>query len=89
MGYNDKEIQITTQLSYINFSNDSIDDYYKDNNEYPTLKYLLNNNESMLEEFYKMFYLGNLPEDAENNFAYQATEKLNKERAMLSDTLCW
>lgn len=58
MGYNDKEIQITTQLSYINFSNDSIDEYYKDNNEYPTLKYLLNNNESMLEEFYKMFYLG-------------------------------
>ncbi|MGN0581225.1 MAG: hypothetical protein ACI4KB_00830 [Oscillospiraceae bacterium] len=32
-----------------------------------------------------MFYLGNLPEDAENNFAYQATEKLNKERRRIAE----
>ena len=89
MSYTDKEIQLATQISYINISNYMIESYKKVNNDYPTLREILIQNENgIVEEFYKMFYLGNLPEDAENNFAYQATEKLNKKRTMLSDTLC-
>ncbi|MDO5151232.1 MAG: DUF2974 domain-containing protein, partial [Oscillospiraceae bacterium] len=84
MSYTDKEIQITAQISYINISKNDIYKYFEKNNEYPTLKYLLNNNESMLEEFYKMFYLGYSEEESSEGIDYVLTEKLNKERERIA-----
>lgn len=48
MTYNDKEIQIAAQISYITITEDMINDYINDHGDYPTLKYLLNKNEKML-----------------------------------------
>ncbi len=37
MNYTDKEIQIATQISYINISNDYVNEYYNNHHDYPTL----------------------------------------------------
>jgi hypothetical protein len=37
MNYTDKEIQIATQISYINISSDYLKLYYKEHEKYPTL----------------------------------------------------
>lgn len=84
MTYNDKEIQIAAQISYITITEDMINDYINDHGDYPTLKYLLNKNEKMLEVFYKMFFLGYTEEKANDEFAYKVTEKLNKEREKIA-----
>ncbi len=37
MNYTDKEIQIAPQISYINISNDYVNEYYNNHHDYPTL----------------------------------------------------
>ncbi len=47
MNYTDKEIQIATQISYINILDDYITEYHNDNNgDYPTIVeiFIENNN---------------------------------------------
>ena len=46
MNYNDKEIQIAAQMSYITITEKMVEDYHDLYKEYPTLKYLLNPNYS-------------------------------------------
>ena len=84
MNYNDKEIQIAAQMSYITITEKMVEDYHDLYKEYPTLKYLLNNAEGKLEDFYKMFFLGYTEEKANDEFAYKVTEKLNKEREKIA-----
>ncbi|MBR4343536.1 MAG: DUF2974 domain-containing protein, partial [Lachnospiraceae bacterium] len=85
MNYTDKEIQIATQIAYINISESYIDDYKKKNGEAPTLGEILRDKTvNFLDEFYKMFYLGYSEEEAQNNEFYKMTENLNVEREMIA-----
>ncbi len=46
VNYTDKEIQIVTQISYINIDTEYISKYYRDYHDYPTLAeiFIENNN---------------------------------------------
>jgi len=84
MNYTDKEIQIATQISYINIDAEYISKYYRDYHDYPTLAEVLRDNPKILEEFYKMFYLGYNPAEANGKFDYISTKALNEERERIA-----
>ena len=42
MSYTDKEMQVSTQIAYMNITQDQINEYLKDHNgEYPTIQEIL------------------------------------------------
>jgi len=85
MNYTDKEIQIATQISYINISKNFIEEFYNENHRNPTVSEALRADPNgCLETFYEMFYLGYSEEEAHNNVVYKMTENLNVEREMIA-----
>lgn len=90
MNYTDKEIQIATQVSYINILDDYITDYHNDNNgDYPTLQYILSNEkygDDIVQEYYRAFYLGckDMLDAMEYNVMYDATLILNLQRQVVA-----
>lgn len=67
MGYTDKELQLATQVAYMNINDKKIKEYFDQYGEYPTLHYLLAESDDK-EKIYSKF-MEKFPEDATGNVA--------------------